>query len=546
MKMLFTVTCLCTVSAMLSNDKPSLDDSLKKYEKKYEEEYSQDLQDREMAAEQEPAGHGSDSEHAKLAAGGEHEVHESEGEDVDSPPDANSPPSENVPDAPENVPDAPADAPNDEGVSVESAAPKDYVPEAPADAPDDLGHAPAAQAMAASPMDQALEKLKSSAKMMVVLHVLMKPIGTKLRLAMDKMGDVDKAKAEEIISHLDSLDDLSQKAVLLLGHVEKAKHGTPEEQERALSALVFGMKQIQSGVKTHLLAMKNPIPEQMMHAEHSPLAKGKLGALTDKLHTQLASMQAKVDKELADPAKKDDPIVQMDVLVLNTMKKSVKKAESLVMVAAVAMKKTTTVEQKAEIKKAIKIELQNVMIDLKKNLNKYKDQTVILMAMDKIKRQGGVHGAMEHSRLGKLREAAAAAEMDAGVPLHAEDVDAAPAEASADTPKIKDDAPETSAEAPAESKESTDDAPKEEKAETTDGFEKRLEEDTEKYQEGEAAGQEQLAEEEAMAMEPAKKEPKDPAVQETEADHSKFSGLLDQLDELKHSFTKPGENLRKN
>merc|ERR1719478_727646 len=238
-------------------------------------------------------------------------------------------------------------------------------------------------------VDEALEKLKSSAKMMVVLHVLMKPISTKLHLAMAKMGDADKEKAQGVLDHLGELDGLSSKAVELLKHVEVVKHGSPEERKAALESLVSGMKEIQGGVQTHLLAMRRPGA-----GERRTGIKGKLTALTDKLHAQMHKMDEKVKAELADPERKDDPLVKLDVEVLDTMKHAVKKAESLVVVAAVAMKQAKDEDQKTKIKNAIKAELAEVMTNLKKDMSQLKEKTVIVEAVKKLKSVGGLKGLL--------------------------------------------------------------------------------------------------------------------------------------------------------
>ena len=76
-------------------------------------------------------------------------------------------------------------------------------------------------------------------------------------------------------------------------------------------------------------------------------------------------MEAKVAQELADPALKDSPQVAVDVKMLATMKTAVKKSEALVLVAAIALKKAKTEEDRLKVKTAVKGAMHKVMAKLK-------------------------------------------------------------------------------------------------------------------------------------------------------------------------------------
>jgi len=403
--MMLTFTLLFAVSAMLSPEKASLDDSLKKFESKYEQQYQEDLKERMDAAEK--------------------EKQQDEQKPTADPDELDAPELKAAPEDLDATPHPEAAAPPAPKMDALMGALAGLTPAA-------LG-AHGADEMDGPSVDEALEKLKTSAKMMVVLHVLMKPISAKLQLAMSKMGDADKAKSQGILDHLGELDGLSEKAVELLKHVETVKHGSPEERKAALENLVTGMKDIQSGVQTHLLAMRRPAI-----GEHAPaMSKGqsKLHLLTAKLHEQMHKMEAKVKAELADPARKDDPMTKLDMEVLDTMKNSVKKAESLVVVAAVAMKQAKDEDQKTKIKAAIKAELQGVMVNLKTEMSHLKEKTVIVEAVNKLKSVGGLKGLLTHLAEQKKAEAEqnAEASVDADGNTAQDAPEAEPKDEAADT-----------------------------------------------------------------------------------------------------------------
>merc|ERR1719389_1105488 len=73
---------------------------------------------------------------------------------------------------------------------------------------------------------------------------------------------------------------------------------------------------IQAGMHKHMAALK-----QLTHPE--PVHGRPQGGM----QKVVAEMQASVDAELADPARKHDPLVALDVHMLNAMKQAVAKSE---------------------------------------------------------------------------------------------------------------------------------------------------------------------------------------------------------------------------
>merc|ERR1719426_705637 len=127
----------------------------------------------------------------------------------------------------------------------------------------------------------------------------------------------------------------------------------------------MGLAKIEKGVKENLVAMKAAKAATEGGAPALGAGGHKLPATTKKLHHLLKKMEAKVAQELADPALKDSPQVAVDVKMLATMKTAVKKSEALVLVAAIALKKAKTEEEKAKIKTAVKAGMHKVMSKLK-------------------------------------------------------------------------------------------------------------------------------------------------------------------------------------
>merc|ERR1719440_2299683 len=133
--------------------------------------------------------------------------------------------------------------------------------------------------------------------------------------------------------------------------------------------MITGMGAISKGVKENLAEMK-----KLKLAKHPSPAKDVSG----KLELVLQKMQKKVDSELADPARKDDPLVAIDVKMLSTMKAAVKKSEALIMVGAIAMKKAKSQEERQKIKLSVKGAMQKVMGQLKTDINDLKQQAVVV------------------------------------------------------------------------------------------------------------------------------------------------------------------------
>jgi len=109
----------------------------------------------------------------------------------------------------------------------------------------------------------------------------------------------------------------------------------------------------------------------------------KLPATTKKLHHLLKKMEVKVAQELADPNLKNSPQVAVDVKMLATMKTAVKKSEALVLVAAIALKKAKTEEDKMKIKTAVKGAMHKVMEKLKVDVAELKAQAAAIAVQKK-------------------------------------------------------------------------------------------------------------------------------------------------------------------
>merc|ERR1719161_2044799 len=108
---------------------------------------------------------------------------------------------------------------------------------------------------------------------------------------------------------------------------------------------------IQAGIHKHMAALK-----QLTHPE--PAHGGQGG-----MQKVVAEMQASVDAELADPARKHDPLVALDVHMLNAMKQAVAKSEALEAAASRAAAKHP--EKAEKYKAALKIALHKVAGELK-------------------------------------------------------------------------------------------------------------------------------------------------------------------------------------
>jgi hypothetical protein len=240
-------------------------DPLQKFKEKYEQEYAQDVEDRTEGAAPSDAA---DLATAVDAAG------EPEAADATAPE--------------EQVPGA------DDLLAALGGAPDEPGKQAHASVGDLMNE----NVMSPSDIKDAIEKMRASAKMMVVLHVLLKPIATKLGVAMEKMSPKDKAQAQGVIKHMDALDALSKKSTTMLSAIDLLEKSPPEYQEEGLGKIMLGMKAIQDGVHLHMVAMKNPVRPmvdqekvaQKMAQQRSP-ALAKLDTLTASLHQRVHDLQ---------------------------------------------------------------------------------------------------------------------------------------------------------------------------------------------------------------------------------------------------------------
>jgi hypothetical protein len=277
------------------------------------------------------------------------------------------------PAAPADADAPPADAAPAEGADAD--APKD----APADADAPPAEKEEKEAAKLSPEKAAklatvektlLSKMGKSLKMMVMLHMMVKPMEKKLAASMAQLPEGEKADAQAALDHIQNLDKLTGGALGLMEGMKKAAHGTAEEKKTALLKMIMGMATIEKGVKENLAGMK-----KMKMAHSANPAK----QVSSKLHMLVAKMQAKVDAELADPARKDDPLVAVDVKMLDKIKKSVKKSEALMMVGAIAMKKAKTDEERKKIQTSVKGAMQKVMGQMKEDMSAMKEEAMVAL-----------------------------------------------------------------------------------------------------------------------------------------------------------------------
>merc|ERR1719446_2034848 len=180
---------------------------------------------------------------------------------------------------------------------------------------------------------------------MVMLHVMMQPLETKLRASLQKMPPQSQQKTKDILAHVEKIDALSLTALALVNEVKKAAHGTKHQKAQAIVKLMVGLSEIEKGGKSNL-----------------------------------AAMEEKVATELKDPKHKNDPLVAIDVQMLQTMKAAVKKSEALVLVAALAMKKAKTEHERAKIKAAVSDAMKKVMGKLKLDVEALKQQAMVVAA----------------------------------------------------------------------------------------------------------------------------------------------------------------------
>jgi hypothetical protein len=100
----------------------------------------------------------------------------------------------------------------------------------------------------------------------------------------------------------------------------------------------------------------------------------------------------KVDKERADPARKDDPQVDVDSEILDTMKGAIKRVEALVVVSAVAMKKAKTEADRDQIKHGVHDEMKKTVVDMRTKMKELKKKSVMLMTLQALKAEDEQYG----------------------------------------------------------------------------------------------------------------------------------------------------------
>merc|ERR1719253_2362590 len=179
----------------------------------------------------------------------------------------------------------------------------------------------------------------------------MQPMEKKLTEQMAHMPDAEKADAQALLDHIEKLDKLTGGAMVLVDGMKKAKNGTPKEKQIAMLKMITGMGAISKGVKENLAAMKT-LKLAQNHGTKD---------VSGKLHLVLQKMQAKVDAELVDPARKGDPLVAIDVKML------------------VEMKKAKTEEERTKIKTSVKGAMQKVMVQMKQDMEALKQEAVVAL-----------------------------------------------------------------------------------------------------------------------------------------------------------------------
>merc|ERR1719183_1219896 len=130
---------------------------------------------------------------------------------------------------------------------------------------------------------------------------------------------------------------------------------------------------IQAGMHKHMEALKQLKQQEV---EHTVPRQGQGG-----MEQVVAEMQASVDAELADPARKHDPLVSLDVHMLNAMKKAVAKSEALELAAQSAIKKHP--EKAEKYGAALKMALHKVSGELKTEMETLKQKALKLAALMK-------------------------------------------------------------------------------------------------------------------------------------------------------------------
>merc|ERR1719181_284616 len=122
-------------------------------------------------------------------------------------------------------------------------------------------------------------------------------------------------------------------------------------------------------------------------------------------------MEKKVHEELADPARKNDPLVKVDVRMLDVLKRFTKKSEMLILVGAMTMKKAKTQEEKDAIKAKIRGALHTLMTAFKKDMAgvQLEAKTIIaqqMLADEKAKKTKPKDDASDYPSMPEPEEAA--------------------------------------------------------------------------------------------------------------------------------------------
>merc|ERR1719446_917042 len=285
-----------------------------------------------------------------------------------------------------------------------------------------------------------------------MMHVLMQPMLQKLQTVATHMEGPAKDAAAKTLQHLSALDTYSEKAAEMLSVIQKAAKGPPEEQDKAIKLLEVGLLMVKAGMHKHMLALKQL--KQQAVAEAAPGEPG----ITSKLRAVVQDMQAKVDAELADPKRKGDPLVGLDVQMLEAMKKAVSQSEALVAAAKVEVGKHP--EKAKQYKAALKVALHQVTDHLKGDMKALKEKAMVLVMVAKALKEK--EDAKHTSEPAGDPAAASAPDEAAEAPAEAEapegeakadeaaETPAAPEEpAEAKTPDAPADAPADAADAPA-------------------------------------------------------------------------------------------------
>merc|ERR1719271_637196 len=190
----------------------------------------------------------------------------------------------------------------------------------------------------------------------------------KLKLVADHADGPAKETAMGMVKELQTVDLYSAKAAEMLGAVQKAAKGTPEQQMKAIKMLEVGLMAIKTGMHKHMEAMK-----ALAHAPRS--------TATGRMQQLVAKLQAKIQAEIADPARPHDPMVGLDVMMLKALKTAVAKSEALEAAAKEVAKEHPEQAKAAAV--ALKQQLSKVAGDLKAEMADIKKKAMVMMIMMK-------------------------------------------------------------------------------------------------------------------------------------------------------------------